>query len=240
VDESGICASAFTLASQWLVSFIYSSIKTQVTQRLSSSEASKDDASTSLVALVIPPFACHRTMCHATHAMPRHVPEMQGLFRAPAQFVAITFFLIVDDPTTPLCTTSTSNMEEEKKIDDADALVAAVTPRKAPLESPPMSFKAGGGKKGPSTNGAFKKKKMASLDDGRQSAVVMSSSSNNSCNGSRTNIATSPYQRSVIRSGLDGKRSAFEVKNWITCLLTLDGRDKFTKVSQMANEYTLF
>ena len=74
-------------------------------------------------------------------------------------------------------------MEEEKKIDDddADALVAAVSPRKArtekegfvktPLESPPMSFKAGGGKKGPSTNGAFKKKKMASLDDGRQSAV---------------------------------------------------------------------
>ena len=141
-------------------------------------------------------------------------------------------------------------MEEEKKIDDddADALVAAVSPRKvrtedfvkAPLESPPMSFKAGGGKKGPSTNGAFKKKKMASLDDGRQSAVVMSSSSNNSCNGSRTNIATSPYQRSVIRSGLDGKRSAFEVKNWITCLLTLDGRDKFTKVSQMPNQYTLF
>lgn len=135
-------------------------------------------------------------------------------------------------------------MEEEKKIDDADALVAAVSPRKvvrtekkedyfvkAPIESPPMSFKAGGGKKGPSTNGAFKKEKMTSLDDGRQSAVVMSSSSNNSCNGSRTNIPTSPYHRSVIRSGLDGKRSAFEVKNWITCLLTLDGRDKFTKVS---------
>ena len=143
-------------------------------------------------------------------------------------------------------------MEEDQKIDDddADALVAAVSPRKArtekedfvktPLESPPMSFKAGGGKKGPSTNGAFKKKKMASLDDGRQSAVVTSSSSNNGCNGSRTNIATSPYHRSVIRSGLDGKRSAFEVKNWITCLLTLDGRDKFTKVSQMANQYTLF
>ena len=143
-------------------------------------------------------------------------------------------------------------MEEEKKIDDdddADALIAAVSPRKvrtekedfvkAPIESPPMSFKAGGGKKGP-TNGAFKKKKMASLDDGRQSAVVMSSSSNNGFNGSRTNIATSPYHRSVIRSGLDGKRSAFEVKNWITCLLTLDGRDKFTKVSQMANQYTLF
>ena len=47
-------------------------------------------------------------------------------------------------------------MEEEKKIDDADTLVAAaVSPRKvrtekedfvkAPIESPPMSFKAGGG-----------------------------------------------------------------------------------------------
>jgi hypothetical protein len=34
----------------------------------------------------------------------------------------------------------------------------------------------------------------------------------------------------VVRAGLRQKRTPFEVKNWISCLLTLDGRDKFTKV----------
>lgn len=119
-------------------------------------------------------------------------------------------------------------MEEEKKIDDADALVAALSPRKvkAPIESPPMTFKAGGGKKALQNT-----KKKKSHYDGQHAAVM--SSSSNSCSGSRASAApASLYNRSVIRSGLDGKRSAFEVKNWITCLLTLDGRDKFTKVSE--------
>ncbi len=40
-----------------------------------------------------------------------------------------------------------------------------------------------------------------------------------------------PPHLSVVRAGLYQKRSPLEIKNWIACLLTLDGRDKFTKVS---------
>lgn len=40
-----------------------------------------------------------------------------------------------------------------------------------------------------------------------------------------------PAHLSVVRAGLYQKRSPLEIKNWIACLLTLDGRDKFTKVS---------
>jgi hypothetical protein len=47
---------------------------------------------------------------------------------------------------------------------------------------------------------------------------------------------------SVVRAGLYQKRSPLEIKNWIACLLTLDGRDKFTKVSIdvtiSSNEYS--
>ncbi|KAL7536121.1 hypothetical protein ACHAXR_006925 [Thalassiosira sp. AJA248-18] len=37
---------------------------------------------------------------------------------------------------------------------------------------------------------------------------------------------------SVIQTGISNKRSPFQIKNWIACVLTLDGRDKFTKVLQ--------
>ena len=40
-----------------------------------------------------------------------------------------------------------------------------------------------------------------------------------------------PVHLSVVRAGLCQKRSPLEIKNWIACVLTLDGRDKFTKVS---------
>jgi hypothetical protein len=40
-----------------------------------------------------------------------------------------------------------------------------------------------------------------------------------------------PAHLSIVRAGLYQKRSPLEIKNWIACLLTLDGRDKFTKVS---------
>jgi len=36
----------------------------------------------------------------------------------------------------------------------------------------------------------------------------------------------------IIQTGLSSKRSPFQIKNWIACVLTLDGRDKFTKVLQ--------
>jgi hypothetical protein len=51
-----------------------------------------------------------------------------------------------------------------------------------------------------------------------------------------------PAHLSVVRAGLYQKRSPLEIKNWIACLLTLDGRDKFTKVSIdvtiSSNEYS--
>ncbi|KAL7483978.1 hypothetical protein ACHAW6_009622 [Cyclotella cf. meneghiniana] len=39
---------------------------------------------------------------------------------------------------------------------------------------------------------------------------------------------------SVLSAGLSLKRSPFHLQNWIACLLTLDGRDKFTKALQYA------
>jgi len=36
----------------------------------------------------------------------------------------------------------------------------------------------------------------------------------------------------VLLTGVERKRSPFELKSWIACVLTLDGRDKFTKVLQ--------
>ncbi|KAL7543359.1 hypothetical protein ACHAWF_007374 [Thalassiosira exigua] len=44
-----------------------------------------------------------------------------------------------------------------------------------------------------------------------------------------------PIAPSVIQSGLSAKRSPFRSKHWIACVLTLDGRDKFTKVLQYAS-----
>ncbi|KAL3817408.1 hypothetical protein ACHAXA_011037 [Cyclostephanos tholiformis] len=61
------------------------------------------------------------------------------------------------------------------------------------------------------------------VDDGTSSGI-----------GSSSSVVPASESRlfPVIRSGLSRKRSPFEVKNWIACLLTLDGRDKFTKVLQ--------
>lgn len=44
-----------------------------------------------------------------------------------------------------------------------------------------------------------------------------------------------PPSLSVIQTGLAAKRSPFQIKNWIACVLTLDGRDKFTKVLQYSS-----
>jgi len=40
---------------------------------------------------------------------------------------------------------------------------------------------------------------------------------------------------SVIQTGIAAKRSPLQIKNWIACVLTLDGRDKFTKVLQYSS-----
>lgn len=84
----------------------------------------------------------------------------------------------------------------------------------------PLTFKAGGS---PSPN-------------------KMNTSSDNSGNDDQADSsrAQTPPSRpptqssalSILHTGLSAKRSPFQVKNWIACVLTLDGRDKFTKVLQ--------
>eukprot|EP00970_Alexandrium_tamarense_P004158 scaffold695_cov196-Alexandrium_tamarense.AAC.20 len=39
----------------------------------------------------------------------------------------------------------------------------------------------------------------------------------------------------ILQTGINIKRSPLQLKNWIACVLTLDGRDKFTKVLQYAS-----
>jgi hypothetical protein len=41
-----------------------------------------------------------------------------------------------------------------------------------------------------------------------------------------------PSHLSILQTGITRKRSPLHIKNWISCVLTLDGRDKFTKILQ--------
>lgn len=126
-------------------------------------------------------------------------------------------------------------MEEEKKIDDADAIAAPsvkVVGKKAKAGESPMSFKAGGGGRSPSNASKMKKGGCQSTETCPQPTPQPLPKIHPMAVTSSNIIENVPALRSVVRSGLDGKRSALEVKNWIVCLLTLDGRDKFTKVLQ--------
>lgn len=44
-----------------------------------------------------------------------------------------------------------------------------------------------------------------------------------------------PSLLSILQTGISRKRSPLQVKNWISCILTLDGRDKFTKILQYSS-----
>ena len=44
-----------------------------------------------------------------------------------------------------------------------------------------------------------------------------------------------PSHLSILQTGISNKKSPVEIKNWITCVLTLDGRDKFTKILQYSS-----
>ena len=89
--------------------------------------------------------------------------------------------------------------------------------------SPTLTFKAGGRSPSPG--------KKPSESPTKNNTLPVSSSSPRVKSSVKTNIPL-PLPLSVIQTGLASKRSPFQIKNWIACVLTLDGRDKFTKVLQ--------
>ncbi|KAL9186990.1 hypothetical protein ACHAXT_010710 [Thalassiosira profunda] len=88
----------------------------------------------------------------------------------------------------------------------------------------PLTFKAGGKTASPSPKrGARTENELADADGQAQAGPGPSE---------YTPLPSATDALSVIRSGLSAKRSPLHIKNWIACVLTLDGRDKVTKVLQ--------
>lgn len=99
----------------------------------------------------------------------------------------------------------------------------------------PLSFKAGG--KNPSPNQCVTADGLVSLklhppvsQQQLHKEKIISSPCINENNNNKH--VPSPTQLSILQAGISKKKSPFQVKNWISCVLTLDGRDKFTKVLQ--------
>jgi len=104
---------------------------------------------------------------------------------------------------------------------------------KTVANSSPLTFKAGGKKNvPPSLSSAVHKTK----ENTRGGAMQCRQPSSNS-RKKHPPLPSSNGVLSIIQTGLSAKRSPFEVKNWIACVLTLDGRDKLTKVFQYSSRF---
>mmetsp|Transcript_23765 Transcript_23765/g.51394 ORF Transcript_23765/g.51394 Transcript_23765/m.51394 type:complete len:592 (+) Transcript_23765:308-2083(+) len=90
-----------------------------------------------------------------------------------------------------------------------------------------LTFKAGG-KKGIRHDHDQPNKESKAPSMIRRSPSPPSSSINNNAHAH----ITTPSLPSIIQTGLAQKRSPLQIKSWIACVLTLDGRDKFTKLLQ--------
>ena len=102
------------------------------------------------------------------------------------------------------------------------------------IESPTLTFKAGGNNT-PSPNKRSKKSTESSANNNNKEIPpisVIQPSSVVSTTEEENNKLLLP---SVIQTGIAAKRSPLQIKNWIACVLTLDGRDKFTKVLQYSS-----
>ena len=109
---------------------------------------------------------------------------------------------------------------------------------KSTAGSPALTFKAGGKKKnksGPrkrnSENGIIASSATRSGSDDNQSDHGNHNANKQIIMQPTPLLASSSNILSVIQTGIAHKRSPFQLKSWIACVLTLDGRDKFTKVS---------
>lgn len=94
----------------------------------------------------------------------------------------------------------------------------------SPKQSSPLKFSAGGNQSPPPMK---QSQNMPSKSQDINNDSMQSSSS--------SNIKVNTSALSIITHGIQLKRSPFALKNWIACLLTLDGRDKFTKVLQYSS-----
>eukprot|EP00581_Thalassiosira_minuscula_P007701 CAMPEP_0183709748 /NCGR_PEP_ID=MMETSP0737-20130205/5722_1 /TAXON_ID=385413 /ORGANISM="Thalassiosira miniscula, Strain CCMP1093" /LENGTH=627 /DNA_ID=CAMNT_0025937927 /DNA_START=167 /DNA_END=2050 /DNA_ORIENTATION=+ len=105
----------------------------------------------------------------------------------------------------------------------------------------PLTFKAGGKTTGPSSG----KRKNSNNGDTNANHPASSSPSTITTRQpssppspppppsiTQPNLRDSSSMRTILQTGLSHKRSPLQLKNWIACVLTLDGRDKFTKVLQ--------
>lgn len=99
------------------------------------------------------------------------------------------------------------------------------------MGSPPLSFKAGGKNKGSSAVAKCGMRAEQNSDNGARAQKVHQRGMMPPARQT-LGLQSSPRLASVIQTGLSQKRSPLQVKNWIACVLTLDGRDKFTKVLQ--------
>ena len=86
--------------------------------------------------------------------------------------------------------------------------------------SPPFKFKAGG--KSPTNQSHSNEEEHDVTSIEPRSAPIQPFSPS----------PAKPITSSVLQAGLSKKRSPLQMKNWIACVLTLDGRDKFTKILQ--------
>ncbi len=91
----------------------------------------------------------------------------------------------------------------------------------------PLAFKAGG--KSSATNSGQANlphsSAIAVRKDDRASSISMM----------QTNTSFVTSHLSILQAGISQKRSPLHIKNWISCVLTLDGRDKFTKILQYSS-----
>ncbi|KAL7435541.1 hypothetical protein ACHAXH_005854 [Discostella pseudostelligera] len=97
--------------------------------------------------------------------------------------------------------------------------------------SSPLSFKAGGKSPSSPTMGALSNGSRPNRSPSHPAgaAAVRSSDDMN------IKMHHKPSHLSILQTGISNKKSPVQIKNWITCVLTLDGRDKFTKILQYSS-----
>lgn len=89
----------------------------------------------------------------------------------------------------------------------------------------PISFQAGGSRGATTRRGVS----VTTVDASRASSATERSRNDEASDGMHVRHSSA---LTVLLTGVGHKRSPFQLKSWIACVLTLDGRDKVTKVLQ--------
>jgi len=101
------------------------------------------------------------------------------------------------------------------------------------IGSPTLTFKAGGNT--PSPNKKSNKSTESSANNNNEMPPISPIAMQPTSVVSSAEEENKLLLPSVIQTGIAAKRSPLQIKNWIACVLTLDGRDKFTKVLQYSS-----